>query len=298
MEQKITFSRIRDFGEIINDSIGFVKQNFKALFTPLLYICSFFILASIATGILLQIRIADTIGLASGGVFTGLGGNTPFDTIFGIEYLLYILFYFMAYTVVQLVTLSYIALYHSNGNSAPTKEAVWALFKTNIFRFTLISVLLVVLQFIAFALCILPGIYFFPVANLIYAMVIMDDAGFEQAFNRAFVLIKDNWWKTFGALFIVCLITYFTVSMFALPGTIMTMGGMFFGESPTLMLSGAVLNVIIQSFGILLYTLPTITAAICYFSLSEEKEGTSLIERISTFGTKSEPDADHPNEEY
>ena len=298
MEQKIVFSRIRDFGEIINDSIGFVKQNFKALFTPLLYICLFFILASIMTGILMQIRIVSMFGMTRSNIFTGATDGLFMGNVFGIDYLLNIIFYFLTYTVMQLVTLCYIFLYKSSGNVAPTKEAVWGLFKAHIFRFALISFLLLIIQVIAIALCIIPGIYFFPIASLIYVIVIMDDAGFDQAFGRAFTLIKDNWWKTFGALFIVSLITYFSVSIFALPGTIMTMSGLFFGESSSLMLMGAILNVIVQSFGMLLYTLPTITAAICYFSLSEEKEGTGLMERINTLGAAPEADTSHPDEEY
>lgn len=298
MKQKIEFGRIRDFGEIINDSIGFVKQNFKALFTPLLYICLFFILATIMTGILMQIRIVNMFGMTRSNIFTGAAEGFFMGDVFGIDYLLNMVFFFLTYTVVQLVTLCYISLYKSGGNVSPTKEAVWELFKSHIFRFTLISLILVIIQLIATVLCIIPGIYFFPIASLVYVIVIMDGANFEQAFSRAFSLIKDNWWKTFGALFVVCLISYFSISIFALPGTLMTMSGLFFGESSSLMLVGAILNVIVQAFGILLYTLPTITAAICYFSLSEEKDGTGLMERINTLGMTRGAGPSHPDEEY
>ncbi len=298
MEKKVVLGRTRDFSELINDSIGFVKQNFKALFTPLLYICLFFILASIMTGIYMQIRIVNTFGLTRSTLFGGASEDLLMGNVFGVDYLLNILFYFLTYTVMQLVTLCYISLYKTNGDIAPSKEEVWALFKVHFPRFTFISFVLLILQGIAFVLCIVPGIYFFPIASLIYVIVIMDDAGFGQAFDRAFTLIKDNWWKTFGALFIVFLISYFCVSIFALPGTIMTMGGMFFGDSPSLTLAGAILNVIVQSFGMLLYTVPTITAALCYFDLTEEKEGTSLMERINSLGTTSATDTNHPDEEY
>lgn len=298
MEQPTQFNRIRDFGELINDSIGFVKQNFKPLFTPLLYICLFFILASIATGILVQIKAISLYGTAHSGMFTGLEDGTDFAAIFGINYFLYLLFYFLSFTVVQLVTLCYIYLYKTGGQIVPTKEAVWDLFKSHAARFLFISLLLFILQMIAFALCILPGIYFFPIASLIYVMVIMDDASFDQAFNRAFTLIKDNWWKTFGALFIVWLMAYMTVGLVALPGTILTMSGIFLGESPGLSLAGATISVIIQSFGMLVYALPTITAALCYYSLSEEKEGTGLMDRIENLGSQKPAEGHHPDEAY
>lgn len=298
MEQPIQFNRVRDFGQLVNDSIGFVKQHFKPLFTPLVYIGLFFILAAIATGMLVQIKAIDLYGTAHSGMFTGLNDGTDITAIFGINYALYFLFYFLSFTVVQLVTLCYIHLYKTEGQVAPTKEAVWELFKSHALRFLFVSLLLFVLQMIALAFCILPGIYFFPIASLIYVMVVMDDASFEQAFNRAFSLIKDNWWKTFGALSIVWLMAYMTVGLVALPGTILTMSGFFLGESPGLSLAGATISVIVQSFGMLIYALPTITAVLCYYSLSEEKEGTGLMDRIEKLGSGNPDKGHHPDEAY
>ena len=297
MEQKITFNRLRDFGEIVNDSIYFVKQNFKPLFSPLLYICLVFILAAMATGILIQVKTINLLGAEQAGTLGAFGG-TAFLAGFGINYAFYLLFYFLSFTVVQLVTLCYIDLYHRNGNTAPSKEEVWAACKTHFWRFALASLLLSIIVAIGTMLCIVPGIYLFPIASLVYVIVIMDDISFDQAFSRAFTLIKDNWWKTFGALFIVWLIAYFSISLLALPGTLMTLSSLFLGESPSLSLTGAILNVIVQSFGMLLYALPTVAMALCYFSLSEEKEGTGLLERIQGFGTDAKPGANLPDEEY
>jgi len=297
MEPKVEFSRIRDFGETINDSINFVKQNFKALFTPLLYISLIFILAAMATGILVQVKTIGLVGAEMAGPVNAFDG-TAFLAGFGINYVLYLLFYFISFTVVQLVTLCFIDLYRKNGNVPPTKEEVWIACKAHFWRFILASLLLSIIVAIATMLCILPGIYLFPIASLVYAIVVMDEAPFDQAFTRAFTLIKDNWWKTFGVLFIVWLIAYFSIGLVALPGTLMTMSGFLLGESSSLTLTGAILNVVIQSFGMLVYSLPTIALALCYFSLSEEKEGTGLMERIENLGTHADTGKDLPNEEY
>src|SRR5690606_695607 len=136
---------------------------------------------------------------------------------------------------------------------------VWMACKAHFWRFTLASFLLGIIVMIATLFCILPGVYLFPIASLVYVIVIMDDAPFDQAFTRAFTLIKDQWWKTFGALFIVWLIAYLSVGLAALPGTLMTMSSFLFGESPSLSLTGAILNVVVQSFGMLVYSLPTTT---------------------------------------
>ncbi len=297
MEQKIEFSRTRDFGEIINDSINFVKQNFKTLFTPLLYICLIFILAAMATGILIQIKTIDLLGAEQAGTLGAFGG-TAFLAGFGISYVFYLLFYFLSFAVVQLVTLCYIDLYRTKGNVAPTKEEVWAACKARFWRFIFISLLLSILVFIGTLFCILPGIYLFPIASLVYVIVVTDNTPFDQSFNRAFALIKDNWWKTFGALFIAWLIAYFTVGLAALPGTLMTMSSLLLGESSTFTLTGSILNVVVQSFGMLVYSLPTVTMALCYFSLREEKEGAGLMERIQNLGTGTNPHSDLPDEEY
>lgn len=297
MEPKVEFSRTRDFGEIINDSINFIKQNFKALFTPLLYINLIFILASIATGILIQIKTIELLGAERAGTL-GVFSDATFIPGSGINYALYFLFYFISYAVVQLVTLCFIDLYKKNGNTVPTKEEVWLACKAHFWRFTLASLLLFLIVMIATLFCVLPGVYLFPIASLVYVIVIMDDASFDQAFTRAFTLIKDRWWKTFGALFIVWLIAYFSVGIVALPGTLMTMSSLLLGESSSLSLIGAILNVVIQSFGMLVYSLPTITMALCYFSLSEEKEGTGLMERIQNLGTNTETGRDLPDEDY
>lgn len=297
MEPKVEFSRTRDFGEIINDSINFIKQNFKALFTPLFYISLVFILASVATGILIQIKTIELLGAERAGTL-GVFGGTSYLPGFGLNYALYLLFYFISYTVIQLVTLCFINLYKKHGNISPTKEEVWMACKAHFWRFTLASLLLFLIVMIATLFCVLPGVYLFPITSLVYVIVIMDDASFDQAFTRAFTLIKDHWWKTFGALFIVWLIAYFSVGLVALPGTLMTMSSLLLGESSSLSLIGAILNVVIQSFGMLVYSLPTITMALCYFSLSEEKEGTGLMERIQNLGTNTETGRDLPDEEY
>jgi len=297
MEPKVEFNRTRDFGEIISDSIYFVKQNFKALFTPLLYINLIFILGSMASGILIQVKTIGLMGAERAGSLGAFGGGALLAG-FGVNYALYFLFYFISFTIVQLVTLCFIDLYRKNGNVAPSKEEVWTACKAHFWRFALASFLLTILVSIATMLCFVPGIYLFPIASLVYAIIVMDEAPFDQAFTRAFTLIKDNWWKTFGTLFIVWLIAYFSVGLVALPGTLMTMSGFFLGESSSLALTGSILTVVVQSFGMLVYSLPTIALALCYFSLSEEKEGTGLMERIENLGTHNDTGRDLPDEEY
>lgn len=298
MSDRIEFSKVRDFGQVINDSIGFVKDNFKPLMRPVLYIGLALIIVSIASSIFVQFRTLDSLSMIRMGTFDDALFAENYTSSLWLNYLLTLISTFLAHTVVQLTTFSYIYLYIAGGNKAPTQEEVWAYFKAHIGRFTLISLILFVILVILTAMCVVPGLYFFPVISLVYAAVIFEQTSVGDGFNRAFALIKDNWWKTFGVLFVVWLITSMSIGFFALPGTILTFMGTIFGESNTMALTGAVITVVVQSFGIILYAVPSVAGALCFYSLKEEKEGTSIAARIEAFGTESTGRVDRSDEEY
>jgi hypothetical protein len=48
----------------------------------------------------------------------------------------------------------------------------------------------------------------------------------------------------------------------------------------------------------LTYTLPNTAIALCYFKLSEEKEGLGLLGRMENFGKTTDDNAGLPSEEY
>src|SRR3954469_20272020 len=49
MKQPIELRRVRDFGQVINDSFTFLKENFKPLFKSLFIICGFFLVLGTIT---------------------------------------------------------------------------------------------------------------------------------------------------------------------------------------------------------------------------------------------------------
>lgn len=298
-QRKIELAREREFGEIISDSIHFIKHHFKPMFGPLFYICLAFIVLTIATGISYQIQMINLYGLERGASMGGFDAeilSSPSDMLGGMA--VYLLFYLLAYTSLILGALCYIKLYYEGGYQTPTKEAVWAAFKARFFRFLLISLVLGVVQMIGFVLCLLPGFYLFPILSLVMVMVVLDDAGLSDAFSRATSLIKDHWWATFGALFIILIIISISSYLFALPGQLLMLAGIFAGESYGLVLTGSIINMVIQSLAIFLYVLFVVASALCYFSLREKKEGVGLMGRINAFDENPSPNAPHPDEDY
>jgi hypothetical protein len=293
-QPKIELAKTRDLGEIISDSFTFIRQNFKPLFKTVFTFCGLLILASAATFTLQQLKVLDLQKHIFENRFETF--STMSDR-FGIEYALSMLFMLLSYTLMSTTVLSYMAIYKQKGNIAPTTEEVWGYVKYYFFRILLGNVLLTPLLLIATALCFAPGIYVYPIFGLIYPIMVIENASFGYAFNRSFKLINNNWWSTFGALIIMVLIMYVAWMIFSIPNTIITvLSALTHGRvssSPVFTVIGSVL----QQLGQVLYVLPIVTLVMCYFNLTEIKEGSGLIDRINQFGSNS-TDNQLPAEEY
>jgi hypothetical protein len=296
-QSKIELAKSRDLGELISDSLTFIKQNFKPLFKAVITFCGLFILAGAATYALQQIKVIEM----QRRIFNNQGFKS-FDTFFdrlGIEYALSMLFIFINYALMTTVVLSYMALYKQKGNVPPTNEEIWGHVKYYILRVLGSTFLLSILIILATIFCIIPGVYLYPIFGLVFPIMVMENASFTYAFNRSFTLIKDNWWTTFGTLFVMGLIMYMGYMIFAFPAIIITIINALTHGSKTAATSAPLTVVVafIQQLGQLLYALPLVTLGLCYYSLNEIKEGSGLLDRINQFGTKG-PDSNLPAEEY
>ncbi|WP_345950552.1 hypothetical protein ABDD95_03700 [Mucilaginibacter sp. PAMB04274] len=296
-QQNIELSKKRDLGEVVSDTFTFIKQNFKPLFKVVLTFCGLFMLATAAAYAMQQLKTFEL----QRELFNGAGAqsfSSPLDR-FGIEYLLSMLFMMLSYTLMTLTVLSYMALYKQKGNVPPTTEEVWGYIKYYFLRVLGGTILLSILLILATAACIIPGVYVYPIFGLVFPIMIMENASFTYAFNRSFTIIKENWWLTFGTLFVMGLITYVGYMIFSIPTIIITVVNLFTHGTKTAASSAPLLIVIslIQQAGQILYVLPLIALGFCYYNLTEVKEGSGLIDRINQFGTHN-PDSNLPAEEY
>ncbi|MEH6304073.1 hypothetical protein RYH73_00400 [Olivibacter sp. CPCC 100613] len=297
-EEPIELRRVRDFSETMNDSFGFIKQHFKNLFKPLLYLGGFFIVATIASSVAQQMKTIKLMGLAKAASSTVFAENMTGYT-FGVSYFLLLLFSVLSVSVVYLVTYCYIRLYKEQPRMIPSLQAIWNLFKRHIISFFIATLLLSIFAVIGFLFCLIPGFYLIPIISLTLPIMIMEDKGLFEALSRSIQLVKDHWWKTFGLLFLASVIAYFSMGILSLPSALLSIGALFIENSPGLVLSGSIFGSILTGLAQLFYVLPAIVSAIWYFSLSEEKDGLSLMERIDTFGSGGTRSSDHwPEEEY
>jgi uncharacterized membrane protein YjjP (DUF1212 family) len=296
MKQPLELRKIRDFGQIINDSFVFLRANFKPLFTALAVICGIFILIGTVTSVYQYLNM---MGLYKGSLTFD---NNRYDVpSYTASYLLSVLFNAVVMMLLQscihLVTLCYISVYVQKGNAQPTFIEVWGYFKYYFWRVFGASLIVVVLVVIGFCLCLIPGIYLLNVFYLIIPIIVIENTSFSYSFNKSFQLIKQNWWFVFGVIFIMSLIVGVAGSIANAPLTIFTVGASFFsGKSYTLPI--LIILSILRNVLMLLYTLPAIAIALCYFNLSEQKDGTGLLSRIENFGKSIDDNPALPLEEY
>ena len=292
MEPRVEFAKVRDFGEIISDSFLFVRENFKPLISAFFTFCGIFLIAGAVVGIMQQFKMADVYG-DSDMVTNGMG------KIFGVQYFLVLLFSFLSLTAIMVTTLAYITLYKEKGNIAPTNEEIWGYFKyyyLKIFGSVLINLVIIC---IGSLFCLIPGIYLYPIVGLIYPIIIVENTSYGYAFSKSFKLIKDNWWLVFGSLFIIVLIVGIAGGIATAPVSVGTFIDTILNPQKGIQISKpmAVASVIVTQICHILYVLPVITLALCYFSVSESKEGTGLLSRINQLGN-NDADNNLPAEEY
>jgi hypothetical protein len=299
MTPNIELSKNRDFGEIITDTFIFTRQNLKPLLKCFFIFCGFFIVASILFGIIEQTK---TVGLVNGSQFPGAFSNrfsTNSTNLFGIEYFVLIILMVLNYAAMPVTIYSYIALYKEKGNIPPTPIEVWGYFKYFYLKVLGSLILVSILLVIGTAVCLIPGIYLFPILTLIFPIMIFENTSFSYAFNRSFRLIKDNWWPTFGVFIVIGLIVYVALLIVILPTTVLNLGSLFLhpGKGMHLSLTLTIITNILQHLCYVFFIVPTVTVSLCYFNLSEKTENTGLLSRLNNLGNTN-ADNSLPAEEY
>jgi len=279
MQNKVEFKKIREFGEIINDSFLFIKQNFKALLKTFVYFCGIFILAGMLASIFQQLDMKNVM-------FGNPSDTTALANIFSIKYFLAVLMLFFAYAAGTVSILSFIDLYVQKGNVAPGIDEIWSYFKYYFLRVFGSSFIMLLFMMVCFACCLIPGIYVFPAVSLFYPVMIFENGSLSYSFSRSFKLLKDQWWVTAATLFVIWLITYAAMSFISIPALIFGFVSAFSKGTGSLTTFMIIITSIIQYVCQIFQILPIIVGSLCYYNLTERLESTGLFHRIDQFGTQ------------
>jgi voltage-gated potassium channel Kch len=125
----------------------------------------------------------------------------------------------------------------------------------------------------------------------------MESSNLGFAFSKAFSLIKNNWWSTFGVQAIMLILVIAAGFIFYIPLAIAGIGSFFagIGKMDTV---GVIIKVVVSHITMVFLVFPNIALALSYYSLSEQKDGTGLIDRIRNFGKTESAYPDLAPEEY
>ncbi|HEY4196319.1 MAG TPA: hypothetical protein VGM63_12340 [Mucilaginibacter sp.] len=277
MKEKIELNRVREFGDIISDTFVIFRQNFVPLLKSFFVICGLFIVANTFISAVVNNTRQGDFSLHMHWLFLSI--------VFGIVY----------HTAFVVTIFSYLAIYKEKGNQPAELLEVWGYFKYYYFRVFLTQIVLIVGALIGFFVCFFPGVYLSIVFALVTPVMIFENGSIEYSFKRAFKVIKENWWFTFGTLLLMTIVILLCMLAVLVPPAI------FYGSAQWLLglspdNTAGVLQAVLINLCQVLWIVPMIALTLIYYTLTEEKEGNTLIERINMFG-KNKPGADQPSSE-
>ncbi len=302
--ERMELRKQRDFGEKMNACFEFLKLNFAPFYRGILFIV-------LPLGILAGVA-ASMMAFQPANLIRAMDDPEAMremaDNIFGIEYFLAIGFGILGFIVLPAFVYPYMRKYLDN----ETDYSVSALFSEVRANFFPVLGTMLVLGLMVGGIALLTGLligllseiskvlvffgavamfcvimYFFVTLTLVLPIIIFERVGLGAAISKSFYLIKDNWWATFGLLFImntVCSLIglVFNIPLFVLLGLIAS--NTLENASAITDFSNILANVIAQIGNYAVYPLYMIALAFQYFNLTEEKDSIGLLSRIDDFG--------------
>lgn len=286
--QKINLREKRDFGDIINTTFTFLKQNFKPLFKGVLFIGGPAILiGAILTGSavhgFMDIEQSGDLNAA----FDGMGRIGLGYFFLGVG----MVFFYAA-------VLNYFKLYLDMGPEQEeiTVAQLWQATKAKIFPLLGLSFLVFIMIMIGMFLFVIPGIYLSLALSFTGVILVIEGKGVFESISRSFNVIGGHWWSTFGLMFVVSLITSVVSYAFMIPlYIIMGIFGLNTTQDPQASMESMislyeiimVIYMPLYYFVVTMLTAVTITALVLkYFSIIEEKESVGTMQEIENLGPK------------
>ena len=278
-EQKIELRKIRDFGENLSDTFGFIRQHAGPLLKSFLAISAIFI---IAQGISTSIYQSHITRVFRGVLTSSNPGMEWFRSIFNLNYFIIIFMSLLTITSMQVVLSAYMKYYIENGTK-PSMQEVWALFKRYFFKVLLFKTVVYLSLLVAVFFCLFPALYLAVVLAPLPLVAVIEDKGLTESYQRCFELIKENFWSSLG-LYIVAYILYLIAA--GIIGGSLSIVSWLAGYLTTSDLDIYMIgiNSFFKSFSYIFYVILFVCIAMNYFSLVEKKDATGLLSRIDTIG--------------
>lgn len=285
------FKKSREIGEILSDTFSFVRNNFKSLFKAIWQICGpYFILLLAVTGYYVYEAGDFSLGDFANNSTTGMSlinanGLTGGLILSGLLLLISSLVFYAFFTA----TINYYIKSYVANNGQVDLDKIKQNVNQNWLSFLGMQIIIGLIIFIGLIACVIPGIYFAVPLSLIFSVYAFQEKEIGEAFSSCFSLIKNNWWNSFLALFVMAILVYFMNFVFQLPLIIYTVVKTLLISKtasisdPTTLVDTVyiALNLISSTAQYLFYAIQLICVVFVYFNLHERKHQTGTLEKIN-----------------
>lgn len=270
----IQFKKRRELGEILSDTFGFVRANFKGLFTVLLRTSLIPFILVILASVYYQFVIGNLTDITPYSAVFSLGG-------LGLAGLLF-------YATSSATVYSFIKEYDETKGQELNLEYITSEAKANIGNMIGLTLLAYLMLIFGIAFFIIPGIYFLVPLAVIFPILLFKETTIFGAIKEGFRLTKGFWWITFGTVLVIAIIIGVMSFAFSVPALIYSITKMIITSSSGGSLTGGnpgdfiylALSALGSAGSNLLSIVFLVALGFVYYDLDEEKNRTGLKQKI------------------
>ena len=292
----IRFLRARDFGDVINVTFRFLSANLQPLAMGQLVVAGPALVLVTASLLLFGgAELFNPLGAFSGDPEAVFDSLSPFFVVTIVAYLLAALLSFAAAFGVVLA-------YRRDELAEVQGAEVWDEARPTLLPLVGVIGLMVGLMVLAVPVLIIPCLgalaflvaaaYFFPAFYLVYAVRLFEGGGAWAALRRAVGLMRTNWGRAAGTMFVGLVLSYILSLVVSVPGIVLSMGAS--GDGAAAPVLGAVGSVLQLAALLVSNTFFVVLTTFLHGSLKATSEGTELdadLDRLAAGGELDDPDA-------
>jgi hypothetical protein len=291
MSRLIEFKKQRELGDVLTDSFGFIRAEFKPFITAILKISGLYLLLFL---IAIVFYIYSTDNMFDFGISQDITQLKNLPLMFGSIFM-FMFFGLLAYTFANSAVLHYIKSYINNDGQVNFEEVKQNV-KNTFWGFLGLSILKWITLVVAILFCVLPILYFMVPMFLVFCIYVFERKDATGAYSDSFALIKGEFWMTLATIIVIGIIVMIASYAFGMPAAIYSIVkmGIFSGEIDPANMQDFIdpvyifLNVISYLFKFLLNLILTVSSAFVYFNLNEKLNFTGTFERIQSIGKTEE----------
>lgn len=292
-DNHVTLRKVRDFGDVLNVTFVFFKQNFQTL-------CKSLALFALPIGAVLVVGSMLIMGTA----FSIVPGAVDWRRLAAAMALLLPLSYLMT-TMMLLVIFGSLKLYDERGGEPVGVADLWSICRAYFWRYVRMLLALFVILAGSMLVAIIPclGIFVwfagmvYAAPSLLLAFVVRmnEDLGTIDAIKRAWKLTDAARGQSIGIIFISFLIAFILSLVFSIPRYIAsaafgvtTVSG---GTSPVAQSLLVILGLLGTVCSLVIMVIPYLAMGIQYYNLVEMTDRAGLMERVAAMeASGAEPD--------